>query len=80
MNKINEATFFIRSSLKKDRLGAFEIDEGGPEKPFFFYLASYDILSPVKICKLYTLYHEASVGENILISQLNIFVVSSKHH
>ena len=35
MNKINEATFKY-SSLKKDRRGAFETDEGGSEKHFFF--------------------------------------------
>ena len=37
MNKINEATFFIQV-WKKDRWGAFETDEGGPEK-HFCYLA-----------------------------------------
>ena len=34
MNKINEAIFFLYSGLKKDRWGAFETDEGGPEKHF----------------------------------------------
>ena len=34
-NKINEATFFIHACKKKDRCGAFETDEGGPEKHFF---------------------------------------------
>ena len=36
MYEINEATFFY-SSLKKDRWGAFETDERGPEKQFFLF-------------------------------------------
>ena len=34
---MNEATFFL--SLKKDRRGAFETDEGGPEKQLIFFFA-----------------------------------------
>ena len=36
MSKINEATFFFIQVWKKDRWGAFETDEGGPEKQFFY--------------------------------------------
>ena len=39
MNKTNEAHFFSIEVWKKDRQGAFETDEGGPQKHIFFYMA-----------------------------------------
>ena len=38
MNKTNEATSLLFKFEKKDIWRAFETDEGGPEKHFFFFL------------------------------------------
>ena len=43
---MNEATFFY-SSLKKREIGAFETDEGGPEKHLTFFSLRYNIIETI---------------------------------
>ena len=43
---MNEDTFFFYSE-KKERCGAFETDEGGPEKQLTFFSLRYNIIETI---------------------------------
>ena len=49
INKINEATLFFILAWKKYRWGAFETDDGGPEKHFFLNLALVSVAEQAEL-------------------------------